>query len=265
MGLQQGMSWYRRQAAPVTIWIIASMIVFAFVWWITSVKGMEQFILMPDWQQKPWTILTYPWADTPFFDGLRLIFFVFMVMWMFWTGTSVERDLGPVKYIGLWAAMILLPALFIIVLGPLVGKVVANGMWLPETGITIVWCLRNQTQEIRLYGAIPLSGKVLAIVTVIVNILLTGAGNPLFGLVGSLHLGIAALFAVNKIPFWTYARGASTLGNTKITDRPYLKKSERMETGSYDDVKKREKERDERERLRKMFESSLNDDENKDR
>jgi membrane associated rhomboid family serine protease len=259
------MSWYRRQAAPVTIGIIASMIVFAFVWWITSVKGMENFLLSPGWQQRPWTLVTYPWAFMPFFDGLQLLFFVFMIMWMFWTGTSVERDLGSAKYIGLWVLLILVPALFIVTLGPLVGRVGASGMWLPEAALTVIWCLRNQTQEIRLYGVIPLTGKILAVVTVIVNILISGAGNPLFGLVASIHLGIAALFALNMIPFWTYSRGASSFGKTKLSDRPNLKKSERMDKGYYDDVKKREKEREERERLRKMFESSLNDDEGKDR
>lgn len=249
----------------MTIGIIGSVILFAFVWWITALKGVEYVALLPDWQSKPWTLLTYPWAGTPFFDGLQLIFFVFMVMWMFWTGTSVERDLGSAKYITLWIIVILLPALFIVGLGPMVGKVGAIGTWLPMAAVTVIWCLRNQTQEIRLYGIIPLSGKILAVVTVISTILLSGAGNPLFGVVSSLHLGVAAAFALNLIPFWTYSRGASSFGKSKLSDRPNLKKSERMDKGYYDDVKKREKEREERERLRKLFESSLEDDKGKDR
>lgn len=262
--MQNAMSWYRRQAAPITIGIIASVIFFAFIWWFAAGKGMEQFALMPDWQSRPWTLLTYPWAFTPFYDGLQILFFVIMVMWVFWTGGSVERDLGPIKYSVLWLAMILLPAIIIVLLGPLVNRVFAAGMWLPEAGITVVWCMRNLGAQIRLYGIIPLSGKVLAWVTVVVTILVSGAGNPPFGFVAALHLAVAWAFGSNLIPFWRYAHGGGTFGKAKIQDRPYLRKSERMEKGYYEDVKKREKEREERERLRKLFESSLDDDKGKD-
>jgi hypothetical protein len=265
MSMQNAMSWYRRQAAPITIGIIASMIVMAFVWWILAAKGMENFALLPDWQSRPWTLLTYPWADTPFFSGVAILFFVCLVMWMFFTGGSVERDLGPLKYASLWLAMILLPALFIIGLGPLVGRVGAAGMWLPEAGITVVWCVRNQTAQIMMYGLIPLSGKILAWVTVALTILVSGAGNPLFGVVCALHLALAWAFAANRIPLWSYSPGRSGFGRTKLEEKAQLKKSERANKAYFDDVKKREKEREEKERLRKLFESSLEEDHKDDR
>jgi hypothetical protein len=261
MALKQGMSWYRRQAAPITIGIIASLIVFAFVWWFTGAKGMENIVLGPGWQQRPWTLFTYPWAEMPFTDGLSILFFVFLIMWMFWVGGSAEHDLGPTKYAVLWISMILLPALFIGLLGPMVGKVYgAAGTSLPVAAITMVWCVRNPAQTIMIWGIIPLSGRWLGWITVASTILLAGFGNPLMGVICALHLAVAAAFAANMIPFWTYSRGGSSFGKPKITDRPYLKKSERMDKGYYDDVKKREKEREERERLRKLFESSLDDD-----
>jgi membrane associated rhomboid family serine protease len=260
MALNQARSWYRRQAAPITIGIIASMIVFAFVWWISSMKGIENFVLMSGWQGKPWTLFTYPWADTPFYSGIRILCFVFLAMWMFFTGGSVERDLGPTKYSLLWLVMILLPALFIVLLGPLVKTVAAMGMWLPEAGITVVWCVRNPTSQIMLYGLIPLSGRILAWVTIAVTILLSGFGNPLFGFIASLHLAAAWAYAANWIPFWSYSHGGGSFGKAKLSDRPNLKKSERLDKSYYDDVKKREKEREERERLRKLFEGSISDD-----
>jgi hypothetical protein len=263
MALQNGMSWYRRQAAPITLGIIASMIVFAFVWWFAAGKGMEKFFLGPDWQSQPWTVFTYPWADTPFYSAFRIVCFVFLVMWMHWTGGSVERDLGPTKYAVLWLAMILLPAIFIVLLGPLVNYVGAAGMWLPEAGITVVWCMRNLGAQIRLYGIIPLSGKVLAWVTVAVTILVSGAGNPLFGFVAGLHLAVAWAFGSNMLPFWRYSHGGGVFGKPKLSDRPFLKKSERVDKGYLEDVKKRERDREERERLRKLFESSLDDDKDK--
>ena len=156
MGIQQARSWYRRQAAPVTIGIIASMLVLAFVWWFSAGKGMEQIILTPGWQSQPWTLFTYPWAELPFTSGFGVIGFLFLIMWMFWVGGSTERDLGPTKYLALWLAMILLPALFIVLLGPLVSRMYgAAGMWLPVAGITTVWCTRNPTQTIMLATLLP--------------------------------------------------------------------------------------------------------------
>lgn len=260
MGIRQAQSWYRRQAAPVTIAIIASMVVFAFIWWFTGGKGMENIILTPGWQSQPWTLFTYPWAELPFTSGFGVIGFLFLILWMFWVGSSTERDLGPSKTIVLWIVMTLLPALFIVLLGPLVSKVYgAAGMWLPVAGITVVWCTRNPTQTIMLYGIIPLTGKILGIITVASVIILSGYGSPLLGVVCALHLAVAWAYAANRIPVWTYSRGGGAFGKPKLSDRPYLKKSERMDKGYYDDVKKRAQEREERDRLRKLFESSIDD------
>jgi len=112
-----------------------------------------------------------------------------------------------------------------------------------------------------MYGIIPLSGKWLGWVTVATTILLAGFGNPLLGVVCALHLPVAFAFASNRIPAFTYNRGASTsFAKAKMGDRANLKKSEKMDPKYYDEVKKREKEREERERLRKLFESSIQDD-----
>ncbi len=266
MSLQQGKSWLRHQAAPVTIGFLASLIIFAFVWWLSGAKGMEKFVLAPGWQSQPWTLFTYPWAQLPFVSGFAIIGFVFMIMWTFWTGSFVERDLGAIKYAGLWAVMILLPALFQVLLGPLVSQVYGTaGLWLPLGGVTIVWCARNPKAQIMMYGIIPMSGQILAIVTLVSTILLAGFGNPLLGIISALHLPIAYAFALNKIPFWPYSRGAGGFGRSRASDSQFLHKTEKMDKGYYDDVKRREKERDERERLRKLFESSITDDTNKDR
>lgn len=255
-------SWVRRQGSPITIGIIASLIVTALAFWTTSFRGLEHFALGTSWQSQPWTLLTYPWAYSPFYDGLAILFFVFLCMWMFFVGGLVERDLGSVKYLLLWLVMILLPALFIILLGPVVGnKAIVSGMFLPEAGITMVWCVRNPKYPIMLYGIVPVAGKWMGWITAGATILISGAGNPIFGVVCSLHLIVAVLYAANMIPFWAYSRGGSLVGKRKLSDSPYLKKHERMGKAYFDDVKKREKERDERERLRKMFESSIQDDE----
>ncbi|HJP82320.1 MAG TPA: hypothetical protein VJ835_02340 [Fimbriimonadaceae bacterium] len=264
MSLNQVQSWFRRQAAPITLAVLASVIVMAFFWWFTAGRGMDSIILFTDWQDRPWTLFTYPWAEQPFVSGLAILSFVFLIMWVFWVGGTTERDLSPGKYIGLWIAMILLPALFIVLLGPLVAKAYGTaGMWLPVAGITVVWCTRNPRQTIMLYGLIPLSGFWLGWVTVVSVVLLAGFGNPVLGLVSALHLPIAWAFASNRIPGMSYSRGAVFMSN-RWSDKPNLKKSERLDKSYFEDVKKREKEREERERLRKLFESSLQDDQKED-
>jgi hypothetical protein len=264
MALQQSLSWFRRQAAPITIGLLASVIVMAFVWWFSAMRGMEWIAFTPDWKAKPWTLITYPWAVMPFGSGLTIICFLFLVMWVFMTGGSIERDLGAVKYLGLWAAMILLPPLFMALLGPLVSQIYgAGGLWLPEAAITIVWCARNPSSQIMLYGMVPLSGKWLGWATLVVTILISGFGNPILGVICALHLPIAYAYATNRIPFWTYTRGAS-FSSGKRNQAANLKKTERQDKGYFDDVKRREKDREERERLRKLFESSINEDKGAD-
>lgn len=258
------LSWFRRQGAPVTVLIIASMIVASVILWTTSLKGIERLALGATWQQQPWTLLTYPWAYSPFFNGLALVCFVFLCMWIFMTGGQIERDLGPIKYSVLWLVMILLPALFIVTLGPFTpGAYGAMGMWLPEAAIAVIWCIRNPSQTIMLYGVIPLQAKWLAWVTAGITVAFAGAGNPLFGFVAGLHLIVAWAFATNLLPFWRYSYGASSFGRKVRVNPENLKKSERMDKGYYEDVKKREKEREERERLRKLFESSIDDGDSK--
>jgi len=260
MGMNNGLSWFRRQGAPVTVILIASLIVAALTFWLTALSGLRYLILFPGWQSQPWSLVTYPWAGVPFESGLSLICFVFLCMWMWMTGSSLERDLGSAKYALLWLVMILTPALFIVLLGPLTGKAWgAAGIWVPEAAITIIWCVRNQTQTIMLYGIIPLSGKWLGWVTAGTLMVLTGAGNPVFGVIASLHLLLAVAFAMNRIPFWAYSRGSSAFGKARLNDNAHLKKTEKMDKSYYDDVKKREKDREEREKLRKLFESSIDD------
>lgn len=261
MALQQGPSWFRRQAAPITLGIIASVIAFALIWWLTGAKGIENLVVSPNWSSKPWVLLAYPWAQMPFTTGFALLGFVFLIFWTFWVGGSTERDLGPVKYLLFWLAMILLPALFVGLIGPALGKpFVVAGMWLPIAGITIAWCTRNPNQQIMLYGIIPVLGKWLGWITLGTTIILSGFGNPLLGIVSALHLPIAWLFASNRIPAFTYSYGGASFLKPKATDSQFLRKTEKMDKSYYDDVKKREKEREEREKLRKLFESSLRDD-----
>jgi membrane associated rhomboid family serine protease len=242
--------WVRQQATPVTIGLIIALVVsFMFAWFT---QGAPTPLLALDTARLlPWTILTYPLADAG--DGRALIFFLFLLLWLFWVGSSTERDLGSAKFAGFFALMTVLAGLFLFLGSTGLGiQYRLMGAGLPVAGLTVAWGTRNQNAQIRLYGIIPLTGKVLAILTVALTLFAYGTGAPLLGVFAVLHLAIAWAFAANKIPGYAYAKPVATY-------RPTKQQVER-ESSYFDDVRKREKEREERERLRKLFESSLVDD-----
>jgi hypothetical protein len=101
---------------------------------------------------------------------------------------------------------------------------------------------------------IPVQGRILAWLTAAVTLFSFGVWYhaPLFGVFSILHLGVAVLFATNRLPFFLYRR-------QQVVDRQAQKKQEMMSKAYYDDVNRRSKEREERERLRRMFEDSMDE------
>jgi signal transduction histidine kinase len=240
-------SWARKQGAPANLAIMASIVATALLFWFTNYKSAQNFGVAIDSHLRPWSFLVYPWINMPFTGGLELIFFVFLMMWLFMTGSFVEREIGSVRYGVIW-----LIASAIIGLSYWVGTQVLNfpgmllGAFLPVSAVTMLWCARNQTTTIMLYGIIPLSGKWLAVVDVVAVLLLFGNGAALQGVFAALPLVGLYLYALDRIPGLAYRPAPRPTQATRAQAR--------YDDRYYDDVKKREQEREERERLRKLFE-----------
>lgn len=248
-------SWTNRQGAPATIAIIALMILSSLFWLYSHMRGAEHFVASNNWAYEPWQLITYPFAYTPLENGMGLVFFVFMVAWLLFAGRSLEHDLGTPKFVGLWVSMTILPALLIGLYANFRGVPFAiAGPYLPVEAVTIAWCTRNAGHTILLYGFIPLMGKWLGWITAAMVFWLFWTQRPEYGPLATLPLILAWLFASNRLPVRTYDRPSGG------TSRQVLKKHERMDKSYFEDVKRREEERAERERLRKMFEDSLEDD-----
>jgi membrane associated rhomboid family serine protease len=246
-------SWSRSQGAPATIGLLASFIVTALFFWFSQMRGADLLMVTPDSLVRPWSFFTYPWTANPL-AGYGLLFFIFFLMWMFWVGTSLERQMGSKMYILLWFIIVLISGITMW-LGALLLNINAGlgGPYLPVSALSVVWCARNQTAIIRLWGILPLSGKWLALLLAGMTFFSFGTGVPLYGAIALIPLALGWFYGLGKLPQLEARRGREKVRTTRgqvAYDDTY-----------FTDVQRREKEREERERLRKLFEGSLSDDE----
>jgi membrane associated rhomboid family serine protease len=250
-----GQGFMRGSAQPGTVGLIATLLGTFVISWVMRGALVEPLQFWTDWSH-PWGLVTYAWASTG--DGQGLFWFLIELYWLWWVGTSAERELGTAKYLAFFFAATVAAALFLWAgLAVVHGGVrlpILGGPGLAISALTVAWGFRNPRGTILLFAIIPISGLILAWLTIALT--LFGYGSmyqaPLIGLFAILHLGLAYLFATNRFPGVAYARTVAVKGPVKAT--------EARDKGYYDDVRKREKEREERERLRKLFESSMKDD-----
>ena len=251
--LQDFQGWTRRQNAPVTIGVIASLVVAALLFWFTRGESMRAFMIGWDSHARPWSFLTYAWMQMPFGDGLTLMFFVFLMMWLFSFGSVVEKDLGSRGFAVLWFASTVVTGVVLWVgMQILHVDVMYGGAYLPVSAVTMVWCARYPNTSIMLYGIIPVPGRWLALIDVIIVILIYGSGIPLLGVFAAAPLGLAYAYGLGKLPRLGYRQ--------HVEEKHATRAQARYGESYYDDVKKREQEREEKERLRKLFEGSLDDE-----
>jgi hypothetical protein len=130
--------------------------------------------------------------------------------------------------------------------------------------LTVAWCFRNAGQSVNLYGILPIRAPWIAAITAASLLFSYGAVNPLLGLLAVAPLFVAMLFAQNKLPI-AFGAGRSSggfgFGGATSKKKVHATRAQaQYDEAYYDDVLRREQERDERERLRKLFESSLKDD-----
>lgn len=248
--------FFRRGGVPGTIGLIASLLAVFVLSWLMSGKIADPLQFYSNWSQ-PWGLVTYMWASMG--NGQELFWFLIELYWLWWVGSAAEAQLGTGKFVGFFIVSGVVAALFIwaglSMVHPGLYVAIMGGPGLAIAALTVAWGARNPHQNILLFGIIPIPGWILAWLTVALT--LFGYGSmyraPLIGGFAVLHLGLAYLFATNRIPGLLYSR-------EQAPRRSQLKATEARDRSYYDDVKKREQERAERERLRKLFEDSMKDD-----
>ena len=240
----------KQSGAPATTGLVALVAVSFLLSWMVRGPFPQVLVFFPDQApQHPWTLLTYPFA----IDAGGFVNAAFSCLWLWSIGGSVERDLGSQRYVGFWLAASLLGSLAIW-LGAMLarGNFAAFGGLIPISALTVVWGTRNASATVSLMFVLPVTGRWLAWISAAVVLFGVGAGNPMMGVLACIPLAAAYLFATDKIPGLSFRGGAP---KRKGTDR-----QPRQDSQYYDEVRRREKTREERERLRKLFESSVSED-----
>lgn len=240
--------------APVSVGIVVVLAVAFVVQWLafrTPLAGLLAFNPSTALAE-PWTFLTYPLAAslTPF--GLLSI--VFAGLWLWGIGASVEREIGSRTFGIFWLLFTLLPAVMMLLGAILVGgQATILGPWIPLSAVTVVWGTRNPNTPITFMFVLPLTGRWLAWLAA--GLILVGTPMQLVPF-AAVPLILAWAYAANRLPI-AYGKTAAP---AKAANRTPMRGGQVYDKRYFDDVKRREQERQERERLRQLFERSLIED-----
>jgi len=203
----------------------------------------------------PWTFVTYPIIAA---SG-GVISILFSAYWLWMAGGSLERSWGTQRF-----AMFFLLASVISAAGLFAGGVVIStlfagnvphiflaGLWLPIAAVTIAFAMLNPEQQIMFMFVLPLKLKYLALIDVVMVLVSYGSNHIL--------LGIFAL-AGCAYAYWFVRPGRFSMPARKqrgevvrVFDKPNLLRRLNPFT--------RIKEYRDKQKLKKLFERSFNDNE----
>lgn len=242
--------WLRNNATPVTYGFLALMIAGPLAGFFTPEKRLLVLALHHPSSPPVWSFITHPFAGMlP--TGFGWLFWLCFVMFFIQTATSVEVDLGWRRFVIFLLAATALNGL-IVWLGSLafgLDPYFAGDVSM-IAAVVCVWCTRHSGNPIGFWG-IPMAARWFGYLMALIAFTHYGFASPAIGLLACLHLPIVSLFASNKIPRLQY---------TAPVYQPNPSKAARERDSKYfDEVREREQERQERERLRKLFEGSLED------
>jgi len=227
------------------------MFVTFVVAWVPSMStGVVEWLGCNGTFVKPWTFLTYPFATTG--SGAGIIFDALQWFWLFWIGSSIEKSDGWKGLLLSFFGYTLLAGLLTAACGRLTGPpVLLVGPWLPISALTCVWAGRNPAAIIRLMMVIPVNGKILAVVTAATDLFIYGAGAPFIGVLAALACVVG----------WFHGTGAILARREKpvVSGRGQRAQNPKEFDQFMTQVRAREKEREERERLRRLLEGGPSD------
>lgn len=243
---------------PVTCGFLASLVLVAAGIMASGSNGASTLALWSGGSLLPWKFLTYPWAFSIGSSGMALLVSVMLLIWFYQVGSWVEKEMGSVRFLIFLATTIVMGAASVLAIATLTKSPYGlAGPFIPITAISVAWCARNQSQRVMLYGAIPIPATVLAWIFAAIVFFMHFSQGPFISLAACIPLVFAFIFASDRIPKMSFVQG-----NRMMTGRRFInpKQKEAVSRGQvqydqeyFDEVKRREQERIDRERLKKLL------------
>jgi membrane associated rhomboid family serine protease len=255
-------SYFRTNRMPVTLGILVLAVALYVIEWLFRPHLFTYLLYPVGTPGQPWGAITYPFAQTG--GGNDVITLIFECWWLWMVGSMVERDMQSFRFGAFWVAMTVLPALLMTIVAALMhlSGMPLMGLELPLAAVTVAWATRHPEELVRLMMVIPIKAKWIGWLTVVVVVFTYGAGLPVLGVAAALPLAATWALVSGRLPFVTYLPNRGKEGRLRgIGYTPF----DRAPTTYFEDVRKREQERMEKERLRKLFEKSLIDEPKDDR
>lgn len=247
---------FRNSATPVNLVIIAIWSVLFVLTWINPSIAQQLYFSTQEVTTKPWALVTHSFLYMG--GGMGVFWLVLLAFWMFQIGGVVEREIGKVSYLIFYLKMTLLSSLSLWLGSVIVHQPgVLGGPFVVVEAVTVVWATRHPNSPILLYGIVPLTAKWIGWI---------GVGLVFFSTTPQLApfmvvpLALAWLYAANKIPFVPYA-GTIMKQKKEAQTGKHWKEDDQFVF----DAEQRRRDREEREKLRKLFEGSVKDDDAPDR
>ena len=242
-------SFCARAGTPVTFFVLASLIASFLLSWLGLQAFFMSLALRSGSGFNPITIFTYPWASSG--NGSGLIFLLLGWLFFWQVGQQVERDLGVQKFAAVFAGLILMGGLAVWA-GSFVSPVgtILFGSFVPVAALAVIWATRHAEQQVQFF-MFPIQAKWIGWLSAAMVLFSLG---PIIGAFAVLPCVFGYFFAANKIP------GLAYVGRVAGKSRKEKVQESKKFNAFMDSVKKKEQEREEKEKLRQLFERSLIED-----
>jgi hypothetical protein len=172
---------------------------------------------------RPWTLFTYPLYVS---RGTDPISFLLMGFWIWIIGGSLERTWSTRIYALFLLAITILSALFVAIGAAMLlpTGLPLSGPFLPMSAVTVAWGMSNPDAVIYLYMILPVKGKWIAWLDMVMVYYIFGSMHLLLG-VFALGGCFAAWWYVRNMRVYAWSRGWR---GRPIPDPEPIKKSWRV-------------------------------------